>query len=99
MMGPTRYQNDGDGIFSDVTSTAASRDTGDGRSAAWGDFGGDGDLDLYVANMTANMLYQNDGDGIFPIDQHVASLSGTLARRHHGVGGLRRDGISTCAGE
>ncbi len=31
------------------------------QSAAWIDFDGDGDLDLYVCNRTANMLLRNDG--------------------------------------
>src|SRR4029077_2324191 len=31
---------------------------------AWGDFDGDGDLDLYVANLNQpNRLFRNDGEG------------------------------------
>ena len=36
--------------FTDVTSTAGVGDTGNARGTAWGDFDGEGDLDLYVAN-------------------------------------------------
>jgi hypothetical protein len=35
------------------------------RGAAWGDYDGDGDLDLYRVNNGANHLYRNDGSGDF----------------------------------
>jgi hypothetical protein len=48
-----------------VTAEAgvAGNDMAFGCSAA--DFDGDGDLDLYVLNYTANQLYRNNGDGTF----------------------------------
>lgn len=62
----TLYENNGDGTFTDVTNTA---DTGDGKAGvgvAWGDFGNDGFLDLYIVNRdTANVLYINNGDWTF----------------------------------
>ena len=72
------YQNDGDGTFTDVTSTAGVGDTGEGYSTAWADYDGDGDLDLYVANNGgANTLYQNDGDGTFTDVTSVAGVGDT----------------------
>lgn len=45
------FRNDGTGNFEDVTETAGiGGDDRRGMSAAWGDFDGDGLLDLYVAN-------------------------------------------------
>jgi hypothetical protein len=66
------YHNDGngpDGVprFSDVTKKAGISGRGDGLSAVWWDYDGDGLLDLYVANdfIAADKLYHNNGDGTF----------------------------------
>lgn len=69
-------RNDGGFQFTDVTMQAGVGDLGDGSAAAWGDYSGDGFLDLYVCNYhgiigganTDNMhnkLYRNLGDGTF----------------------------------
>lgn len=44
------YQNQGDGTFINVTADVRLADTLLSSSAAWGDFNGDGALDLYVAH-------------------------------------------------
>jgi hypothetical protein len=48
------YRNDGDGTFSDRTAESGTADGGAGMGVAWGDYDGDGDLDLFVSNMHAN---------------------------------------------
>ena len=49
--GGVLYHNNGDGTFTDVTAKAGVGNTGRwGTSAAFGDYDGDGKLDLYVAN-------------------------------------------------
>lgn len=53
------YRNRGDGTFEDVTAKAGVGDPRLGASAAWGDYNGDGYLDLYVANY---VQYQLDKD-------------------------------------
>ncbi len=57
------YRNDA-GKFVDVASTAGVADLTDTRAAAWGDFDGDGDADLYVGftrkSDTPSRLYRND---------------------------------------
>lgn len=60
------YQNNGSGVFKDVTLEAGVQNPSLGCEAwgaAWGDYDNDGDLDLYVTYETgcANRLYQNHG--------------------------------------
>ena len=45
------YRNNGDGTFTDVAHQIGVEDVGAGMSAAWLDFDGDGQDDLYVADM------------------------------------------------
>ncbi|MED5330704.1 MAG: VCBS repeat-containing protein [Planctomycetota bacterium] len=45
--------NDGTGHFQDHAEQEGVLDTGNGMSASWGDVDNDGDLDLYVANMSS----------------------------------------------
>jgi YVTN family beta-propeller protein len=54
------FRNQGGGVFVDAT-TGALKDTGDGRGAAWGDYDGDGDLDLVFTNLNTGVrLIRND---------------------------------------
>ena len=61
-------KNDGTGIFADSAAVAGL--TGPSAVVA-GDLNGDGDLDLAVANFTANNVVwlENDGAGVFTIDE------------------------------
>ena len=57
------YRNDGDGTFSDVSSSAGIADSGSGSGVAWGDYDADGDPDLLVVTSGGtNYLYKNDMD-------------------------------------
>ena len=60
------WRNEGDGTFIDVASAAGVTNDRFAKAAAWGDFDGDGDPDLYVSNLPEpNRLYRNEGDGTF----------------------------------
>jgi hypothetical protein len=45
------YRNNGNGTFTDVAAKAGVEDLAAGMSVSWGDYDGDGWLDLYVSNM------------------------------------------------
>ena len=45
------YRNNGDGTFTSVSTQAGVEDPGAGMSACWFDADGDGNQDIYVANM------------------------------------------------
>jgi len=66
------YENNKDGTFTDVASSAGVEDlvVSRGRGAAWGDYDKDGFLDLFVTNgedgtqfiMGPHILYHNEGN-------------------------------------
>jgi len=72
------YQNNGDGNFTDITSSAGlTLENHISFCAGFFDFNNDGWLDLYVANdklTTSNLLYINNTDGTF---SDVSSISQT----------------------
>lgn len=59
------FRNLGSGRFADVTAKAGLLAPGYGMGCTVGDYDGDGDVDLYVTRVGANVLYRNEGDGTF----------------------------------
>lgn len=67
------YRNNGNGTFTDVAALARVQATSpsgfDGFGAAWGDYDGDGRLDLAVAGwrygFNGNRLFRSTGEGTF----------------------------------
>jgi hypothetical protein len=53
------FRNDG-GRFTDVTDAVGLEVTGWGMGAAWGDYDGDFDLDLFVTRYGTNLLFRNE---------------------------------------
>ena len=74
------YRNRGDGTFENVAESANVCNDRFAKGAAWGDYDGDGFLDLYVTNFGGgNRLYHNRGDGSF---EDVAPQLGLTKPEH-----------------
>ena len=58
------YRNSGARRFEDVTSEASVADRGYGMSGAWGDFDGDGRLDLYATGCYTQWAFLHDYPGL-----------------------------------
>lgn len=59
------YRNDGNGVFTDVTSESGLAGTGYNICVAVGDYDNDGYPDLFVGGVHGNVLYHNNGGGTF----------------------------------
>ncbi len=70
------YHNNGDGSFTDVSRAAGVDARGWGSGAAWGDYDGDGDIDLFATFYGENRLYRNNGDGTFTETTEESAVGG-----------------------
>lgn len=72
------YRNRGDGTFDDVTAVSGlAAVPGYGMGVATGDYDNDGDVDIYITNLGANVLLQNDGTGRFTDVTRTAGVAGS----------------------
>lgn len=85
---PSLWRNNGDGTFTDVAPTMFSvYDRADSHGAAWGDYDGDGDLDLMECvgaqsgtGLGPNRLWRNDYPGPFVDVAAAVGLDDPAAR-------------------
>jgi len=88
------YRNNGDGTFSDVAAEAGVEDLGAGMAVAWGDYDGDGRLDLHVSNMwssagqrlTFNSQFQGVAESPEVRAQYQRQARGNSLFRNNGDG-------------
>ena len=72
------YRNRGDGAFDDASAdSGVAAVPGYGMGAAAGDYDNDGDVDVYITNLGANVLLQNDGKGRFANVTRIAGVAGS----------------------
>ncbi len=77
------FRQEPNGSFQEVPGAAGLADPGYGNGVALGDIDGDGDKDVFIANLGRDSLYENRGGGSF------AEISGAA--------GILDDGWSTSA--
>jgi enediyne biosynthesis protein E4 len=71
------FRNDGRGHFTDATAGSGVEVAGYGMGVATGDVDNDGDVDVYLTNLGANVLLQNDGRGVFTNVTARAGVAGS----------------------
>jgi enediyne biosynthesis protein E4 len=74
------FRNDGNGVFTDVTTAAGLDGTGYDMGVAAGDYDNDGYVDLYVTGVNHNQLFHNNGDGTFTEVTHSDGLPNLLGK-------------------
>jgi enediyne biosynthesis protein E4 len=62
---PKLYRNNGGGTFTEVVGDATASVSVNCTSACFGDYDNDGNLDLFMAAPTGNLLFHNNGDATF----------------------------------
>jgi Tfp pilus assembly protein PilF len=70
------FRNNGDGTFTDITTSAGVGGTGFCMGVAAADFDNDGHVDLFVTGVRTQTLYRNRGDGTF---EDVTGRAGLLS--------------------
>jgi hypothetical protein len=71
------YRNNGNGTFTDTTSTSGIAVSGYGMGACSADIDNDGWPDLYITGVGSNKLYRNNGKGGFQDVTAKAGVGGT----------------------
>ena len=81
--------NDGDGTFTDVTSSAGVYGHDDTRTVAFTDYNNDGWLDIFVSHhdfyLYSNIMWRSNGDGTFSDVGSQLQLSGEFMGDYFGT--------------
>jgi len=77
------FQNNGNGTFTDVSSTAGMNDVRDSERVVWVDYDNDGAPDLFTVNIyQESHLFKNNGNGTFTDATVTAGLGAAGLGRH-----------------
>ncbi len=76
------YRNNGNGIFTEISSQAGIQDQIDSWDIAFADYDLDGDLDIFVPNNGPNIFYQHQGT---PNNWLIVKPVGSISN-HDGIG-------------
>ncbi|NLH50715.1 MAG: CRTAC1 family protein [Myxococcales bacterium] len=88
------FLNDGDGVFTEVTTTTGLEELSYYSSGGFGDYDNDGNLDLYVACWMTNYpygpyypdhLFHNEGDGTYADVTDAAGINDEIPLPSYGV--------------
>lgn len=71
------YTNDGDGTFTDVTSTSNTNQDSTEMGMTVADWDEDGDFDFYVTTINSNNLYINQGNNVYQNRANQAGVNDT----------------------
>jgi|TARA_B110001454_G_scaffold75914_1_gene73483 hypothetical protein len=87
------FQNNGNGVFQDVTAISGVQVTEQVRGSSWIDFNSDGFLDLYVGLLyDPNKMFKNNGDGTFvDVAQNIGAAGPLSAGIVMGLGFIDYD--------
>ncbi len=82
------YHNNGDGTFTNVSSSVICQSIANGAGSSWADYDNDGDMDLFIGGSLPGpgYLYRNNGDATFSeVVDHGLGMS--FGRAYGGVWG------------
>ncbi|MEA3265610.1 MAG: FG-GAP-like repeat-containing protein [Candidatus Fermentibacteria bacterium] len=83
------FKNNGDGTFSDVTTSAGVPGYNDTRTSAFVDYNNDGWLDIFSSHHdfyeVSNVMFRNNGDGTFTEVGEDLGLSGEWIGDYFGI--------------
>ena len=79
------YHNNGDGTMTKITAGPVVTSGGISIGCSWGDYDGDGDLDLFVANALGQSAFQFRNDGNSTFTRITAGAPVSAGRDYSGI--------------